>query len=50
MPIPSMVSFYVSGTLSIPKATSLPEESVKVDRGLIFPIFAFPVINGVTKS
>jgi hypothetical protein len=33
MPIPSMDSLYVSGTLSIPKATSLPEDNVKVDRG-----------------
>jgi hypothetical protein len=45
-----MVSLFVSGTLSIPKATSLPEENVKVDKGLIFPIFALPVINGITKS
>jgi hypothetical protein len=53
MPIPSVVSLYISGTLPIPKATPLPEDNVTVvmgGGGLIFPIFALPVINGVTKS
>jgi len=35
-----MVSLHVSGTLSIPKATTLPEYNVKVDRGVNISYFS----------
>jgi hypothetical protein len=41
-PNPSMVSLYVYGTLSIPKATSLLEDNVKVDRGVNICYFCPP--------